>query len=267
MGLPADAALPPMPPIPMADPVLSATESGSWRPYLREFAMLFLAISLGFVVDNYREYLSDRERERVLMRQVMDDLRADIANADSNLVMRDWRAAKMDSLLDLHDAGIARERAGDVYYFSMAVRQTYQFTPHGGAFSQLENGGGLQLITKPEVLSALQGYRAAVQWLMTMQALETDQIQRYRNGPFLRMLDPAVLRRITHTEIQDLSRRIVRPEGPVQLVDLSAGTMNEYFALVLNMSAFNGTCRRIVGDVGQHAERVAQLIATTYGFE
>jgi hypothetical protein len=43
--------------------------------------------------------------------------------------------------------------------------------------------------------------------------------------------------------------------------------MNEYFALVLNMSAFNGTCRRIVGDVGQHAERVAQLIATTYGFE
>ena len=59
----------------------------------------------------------------------------------------------------------------------------------------------------------------------------------------------------------------VRPDGPVRLVDASAATLTEYFALLLNMSAFNGTCRPIVGDVGTHAERVARLIATTYGFE
>ena len=40
----------------------------------------------------------------------------------------------------------------------------------------------------------------------------------------------------------------VRPDGPVRLVDASAATLTEYFALLLNMSAFNGTCRRIVGD-------------------
>ena len=59
----------------------------------------------------------------------------------------------------------------------------------------------------------------------------------------------------------------VRPDGPVRLVDASAATLTEYFALLLNMSDFDGTCRRIVGDVGKHAERVAQLTATTYGFE
>lgn len=251
-----------------SDPVLLADgASKGWRGYVGEFVMLFLAVSLGFVVDNYREHLSERESERVLMRQVLDDLRADKVKADTNLARRAWRHAKMDSLLDMHENGTALTQLSDLYYFTQVVRNRYLFTPTRGAFAQLENAGGQRLVTHAPVLKALQDYRTAVDDVMEMQRLEEDQIQRYRNGPLLRMFDPAVLRRITHQEVEDIDKRADRPTWPVRLTTQSPESMNEFFTLVLNMRSFNGTSTRMVTGLAKQADRVATLVAQEYGFD
>ena len=35
-----------------------------WKEYLLEFLMIFLAVTLGFFAESYREYLSDRSKEK-----------------------------------------------------------------------------------------------------------------------------------------------------------------------------------------------------------
>ena len=35
----------------------------SWKGYLLDFVMLFLAVSLGFMADNFRERASERSKE------------------------------------------------------------------------------------------------------------------------------------------------------------------------------------------------------------
>ena len=238
-----------------------------WTAYLGEFLMLFLAVTLGFFVENYREQTVERHREHVVMRQVLEDLRADRQRADSNLALRRWRAAKMDSLLAIHAGRAITAHAPEVYYFGQMVRNRYLFQPSTGAFAQLENGGGLRLIDNVAVLRAIQQYHFAVEQLLSMQALEEDQIQRYRNGALLRLLDPSVVRRITHQDIEELDKRVDRPEATVRLLAADPATLNEFFMQVSNMESFNKTATRLVTGLAATADSVAAVITRTYGFD
>ena len=54
--------------------------------------MLFLAVTLGFFVENYREHFIEREREKEFLSLIAKDIQMDIAMVDSNLHYRNIRA-------------------------------------------------------------------------------------------------------------------------------------------------------------------------------
>src|SRR6476646_4366628 len=47
--------------------------------YLLEFFMLFLAVFLGFLAENFREHQVAKEKEKIHMENVLEDLKADTA--------------------------------------------------------------------------------------------------------------------------------------------------------------------------------------------
>ena len=47
-----------------------------------EFLMLFIAITLGFFVENYREVLVDRQKEKEIIASFINDLETDIKELD-----------------------------------------------------------------------------------------------------------------------------------------------------------------------------------------
>jgi uncharacterized protein YlxW (UPF0749 family) len=49
-----------------------------WFTYLFEFMIIFLSIFLTFELDDYREYLSNREKEEVYLLSLYDDFEKDI---------------------------------------------------------------------------------------------------------------------------------------------------------------------------------------------
>ena len=55
------------------------THKKKWGEYLLEFFMLFLAVFLGFLAENYRESLVNKEKEKHYMENLVGDLRADTA--------------------------------------------------------------------------------------------------------------------------------------------------------------------------------------------
>ena len=61
------------------DPKNRTLHKRKWSSYLLEFLMLFLAVFLGFVAENIREDLIDKETEQVYMQNMLYDLQADTA--------------------------------------------------------------------------------------------------------------------------------------------------------------------------------------------
>ncbi|HEV8269960.1 MAG TPA: hypothetical protein VGQ04_01570, partial [Chitinophagaceae bacterium] len=57
-----------------------------WHHYFWEFLMLFLAVTLGFFVENQREHYIEGKRENEYIRSMIEDLRLDTAglSADNN---------------------------------------------------------------------------------------------------------------------------------------------------------------------------------------
>jgi hypothetical protein len=61
----------------------SHTERKRWTHYFWEFFMLFLAVTLGFFVENQREHFVEHKKEKEYMRSVMEGLRLDTAKCQS----------------------------------------------------------------------------------------------------------------------------------------------------------------------------------------
>ena len=58
-----------------------------------EFLMLFIAITLGFFVENYREVLVDRQKEKGIIASFINDLETDIKELDIVIQRRETREA------------------------------------------------------------------------------------------------------------------------------------------------------------------------------
>jgi hypothetical protein len=60
----------------------SHTARKKWHHYLWEFLMLFLAVTLGFFVENQREHLVEHQREKQFVQSLFNDIKADTTNLD-----------------------------------------------------------------------------------------------------------------------------------------------------------------------------------------
>src|ERR1700682_4423180 len=74
------------------------TERKKWTHYFWEFFMLFLAVTLGFFVENQREHYIETKRETQYIRSFTDDLKKDIFQLDSLIVKRETRKMQIDSI-------------------------------------------------------------------------------------------------------------------------------------------------------------------------
>src|ERR1700675_129997 len=50
-----------------------------WTEYFLEFIMIFLAVTLGFFAESYRENLKDRTKENEFITSIIKDLQSDTA--------------------------------------------------------------------------------------------------------------------------------------------------------------------------------------------
>src|SRR5712671_2012112 len=58
----------------------SHTTGKKWTHYFWEFFMLFLAVTLGFFVENQREHMVEKKKEKQIISALYSDLRKDTAN-------------------------------------------------------------------------------------------------------------------------------------------------------------------------------------------
>ncbi|HET6766300.1 MAG TPA: hypothetical protein VFH08_02840, partial [Chitinophagaceae bacterium] len=89
-----------------------------WKHYFWEFLMLFLAVFCGFLAEYQLEHKIEKDREKVYIRSMIDDLKADTLNLSDHLVFRSDRRRRLDSLSYLMQLTDYSNHSGMIYYYA-----------------------------------------------------------------------------------------------------------------------------------------------------
>lgn len=147
-----------------------------------DFLMLFLAISLGFIVDNYRD---DREKTKLsttLAKDLLTDLASDSIAIDKMLSNGHTKERILDSLFDLVDADRNNKNDTLLYRYSAFVRDIPWFDKHDATIKLLLNSGSLSYFTNIASL-AITDYDIDCQKVINLITQERE-ILNFKIYPF-----------------------------------------------------------------------------------
>lgn len=146
------------------------------KKYILEFLMLFLAVFLGFIADNYREVVLEKSKERKYITSLIKDVEAD--KRDLNQVIKNniFRKSYLDSLSSYCFAfdreGIATEKL--YAFYPIVLQRPDFFIPNDLTMIQLKNAGDMRLINNQRAVKEILQYDL-------QKALIRNQQEYYEN--------------------------------------------------------------------------------------
>ncbi|HEX6168842.1 MAG TPA: hypothetical protein VFZ33_04055 [Chitinophagaceae bacterium] len=196
----------------------SHTARKKWTHYFWEFFMLFLAVTLGFFVENKREHYIEHKREIDYVKSFVQDLKADTFSFHlANRANRE-NQLRMDSLIQQLKSYKMGDPTEELYYHARNITSrgiSIQYTSR--TFEQLKGSGGLRLIRKTHVLDSITLYYESLRDLdvrvshrferlsdlfrgaeelfdgWTMNAIADARLTKIKNTPPLLTTDPVVM--------------------------------------------------------------------------
>lgn len=141
------------------------SKSQNWKKHFIEFLMIFLAVTLGFFAESYREHLIDRSEEREYLVQLVDDLREDIAecgrDSSNSVIAINTRIGNYCSTMSdiLSKKNPSKKEVVTAYYMYQWVASDW-FTAYfkDATWSQLKSNGGVKNIDNSHVVREINDY-------------------------------------------------------------------------------------------------------------
>lgn len=136
----------------------------TWREYILEFFMIFLAVTLGFVAENFREYLGERAKERDYIEGLIRNLKDDTTSLKHVIESDRKQLNGLDSMLMLAHANMSIDsnRKSFYHYVRIYCYSLATFKSNDATLQQLESTGDYRLIKKDHVADSLTKYDADV---------------------------------------------------------------------------------------------------------
>jgi len=163
----------------------------NWKSYFKEFLMLFLAVFCGFLAENYRDTLSEHQKEKQFIKSYIEDLKEDIDAINVNLVFQKRKRNQLDSLIYLLREKKIKGYENELYYLGRILVRTTRFQSNDRTISQLKHSGSMRLIRNENAADSIISYQKLVDYIL--QNVDDERIERRAVDPILaRIFDPFV---------------------------------------------------------------------------
>jgi hypothetical protein len=128
-----------------------------WKHYLFEFFMLFLAVFCGFLAENFRENIVNREKEKHYIESIIADLKKDTANINLSYHVQDLLLKKMDRVLSLPIEKLDDISTQDTLYQNLVpfYASFWVFIQNNNTATQLKNAGGFAVFGNQKVMDSI----------------------------------------------------------------------------------------------------------------
>ena len=132
-------------------------EKKSFKEYLLEGLMIFIAVSMGFIAENIRESLVNKEKEKKYMESMLADLKKDTAEVSQVIYQQNILIKKMDSALTFPVDQLRNIDVQDSFYhhFIYFYGWEWTFTRYDNTISQLKNAGGFSILKNRKVVDSI----------------------------------------------------------------------------------------------------------------
>jgi hypothetical protein len=240
------------------------TPRKKWTHYLWEFLMLFLAVTLGFFVENQREHLVEHQREKQFVQSLFNDIKADTANLDRIINARTRKEHSIDSLSYLMNSDSSKYFTKRIYFYAIDIARTlpYRFVPNDGTMQQLKNSGAFRLIRKRTVVDSISKYDVNVRNLVGQGIVEEGLIGHYRDAA-AKMFDALVFDPMLDENVMVIGP----PEGNPHMQPYSNRELYEWNYRVFGIKAINKANRRDLRSLLIQAANLLAILKTEYHLE
>jgi hypothetical protein len=155
-------------------------QSKRWTGYVIEFAMIFLAVTMGFFAENIREGITNAKKERHYLQSLAEDIKSDTVQLAGYIGFNKKVMAYCDSLMlvILHTNVLKNSNA--LYTYSKEMARYIRYYPADRTIEQLKNAGNMQLITRWDVSNAIAEYYSKTKFMEEVDQELNDETTRYR---------------------------------------------------------------------------------------
>ena len=126
----------------------SSTSTGhpgrkKWTHYFWEFLMLFLAVFCGFLAENYRESLVNKEKAQHYMQNMVADLKADTADLNFSIHYQQLFYNHLDSAFQIPIDRLRDINTQDTFFHHFFTYYSWMqpFIQNDNTITQLKAGG------------------------------------------------------------------------------------------------------------------------------
>jgi hypothetical protein len=155
------------------------TARKKWTHYFWEFFMLFLAVTLGFFVENQREHYIENQRAKELAKSLHEDLKIDTANFHQLSKIRSEKISAIDSLLSELKNYPASANIPKIYYDVYSIIFKINFKRAEGTVNQLKNSGYLRYFSKTYIPNKLMEYDRTVGILEEFETTYSNNLDHF----------------------------------------------------------------------------------------
>lgn len=249
---------------PMADPPQPPSENmevhhhghvhhkTKWKEYIFQFFMLFLAVFCGFLAEYQLEHKIEDDREKQFIKSFIEDLKIDTTAINNNLLYRETKEKRMDSLILLLRNQKIKGNENELYFLGRTLIRNNRFLSNDGTISQLKYSGSLRLIKNKNAADSMMSYQKTVELIQALQ--EEDRIERVATLPILaKIFDPFVF-----NDMLDEDNGINRPIGNPPLLSYESSLQKD---LAHSINLLKGTSLQMKARLRTLNEKAKNTIA------
>ena len=130
----------------------------NWKSYFWEFLMLFLAVTLGFFVENQREHYIENLRAKEFSKSLIQDLQNDITAIRKHKKTGSMYIALADSLINLSQTRLESRASARFSFYTRFMYWTGSIIWNRATFEQIKNSGSLRYFKNQQLLEKLMKY-------------------------------------------------------------------------------------------------------------
>lgn len=137
-----------------------------FKEFVLEFIMIFLAVTLGFFAESYREYLGERAKEKEAIHSLIEDLEIDTTQLTQFIQLHNANADTLNLLVKALNSYNGTDSANHkLYQLYLTSTITAVFFPAERTLTQLKNTGAMHIIKNKAVADELVDYDIAIKKL------------------------------------------------------------------------------------------------------
>ena len=231
------------------------------RVYFYEGLMIFFAVSLGFIAENIRDTIAERNKERVLMESIITNLKIDTAALNVVIEGNLKKNRVFDSLIvlaneDLNDTVIRKQ----FYGFFIAGTYMSLFLPSDAAIVQIKTDGGLGLISKKGVADSILNYDKGNESLLRHNQVYTEESDDLWEAGYT-ILELRITKDLSYVDFFNGRKMTDRLPPPIVT---NPDKLKVFFGRLTRCLLLTQTNRNMMIRHRQRAENLIRFLSDTY---